>query len=43
VTEVYQKLGQADQQAVVSFLKTLKAPPNAAPLRDPAVTKLTRK
>lgn len=43
VTEAYLKLSQADQAAVVAFLKTLKAPPDAIPLRDPAVTRLAKK
>jgi CxxC motif-containing protein (DUF1111 family) len=43
VTQKYQALSSADQAAVVSFLGTLKAPPDALPLRNPATTKLARK
>lgn len=43
VSEAYQKLPPADQQAVVGFLKTLKAPPDATPLRDPGITKLAKR
>ena len=32
VTESYKKLTQAEQNAVIAFLKTLKAPANAAPV-----------
>jgi CxxC motif-containing protein (DUF1111 family) len=42
VLEAYQKLPTTDQAAVLAFLKTLKAPPEALPLRDPAITKLSR-
>jgi mono/diheme cytochrome c family protein len=31
VTRIYEKLDQSDQQAVVAFLRTLKAPPEAEP------------
>jgi CxxC motif-containing protein (DUF1111 family) len=43
VTQKYQALPPADQAAVVSFLGTLKAPPDALPLSNPSVTKLGRK
>jgi hypothetical protein len=43
VTQKYQSLGPADQAAVVAFLGTLKAPPDAPPLRNPSVTRLGRK
>ena len=43
VTEKFKKLSKADQDAVVAFLNTLKAPPDAPPLTNPAVTKLARK
>lgn len=43
VTEAYRKLTSADQEAVVSFLKTLKAPSEAIPLRDPSVTRLAKR
>lgn len=36
VREKYEELGAEDQGAVVAFLKTLKAPPNAVPVRSPA-------
>lgn len=42
VTEAFTKLSSHDQAAVVAFLKTLKAPTDATPLRDAAITKLTR-
>jgi CxxC motif-containing protein (DUF1111 family) len=43
VTRRFQALGTSDQAAVVAFLGTLKAPPDAHPLRNPAVTRLARK
>jgi hypothetical protein len=43
VSDAYQKLDASDQAAVISFLKTLKAPPDALPLRDPSVTRLTKR
>lgn len=43
VTKNYLALAAGDQAAVVSFLGTLKAPPDAPQLRDPAVTKLGRR
>jgi CxxC motif-containing protein (DUF1111 family) len=43
VTERYKALPAADQAAVLAFLGTLKAPPAALPLRNPAVTRLARK
>lgn len=43
VTANYRKLPPADQQAVVAFLKTLKAPADAIPLRDKSVTKLAKR
>jgi mono/diheme cytochrome c family protein len=43
VSDAYQKLDATDQAAVISFLKTLKAPPDALPLRDPSVTRLTKR
>src|SRR4051812_18788733 len=42
VSTAYQELAPADQQAVIAFLNTLKAPPDALPLSNPAVTRLTR-
>jgi hypothetical protein len=42
VTAKYQELGESDRAAVVAFLKTLKAPPDAVPLSNPAVTRLRR-
>ena len=32
VTEAYRKLSAPDQEAVLAFLRTLKAPPDAAPV-----------
>jgi CxxC motif-containing protein (DUF1111 family) len=37
VTARYEELGSSDQAAVIAFLKTLKAPPDAKPLSNPAV------
>lgn len=42
VTAAYTALAGEDQQAVIAFLNTLKAPPDAVPLSNPAVTKLKR-
>jgi len=42
VTSAYRSLDLADQAAIISFLKTLKAPPDASPLRDPTITDLTQ-
>ena len=43
VTERYKKLSAPDQAAVLAFLGTLKAPPDAQPLRNSAVIRLARK
>lgn len=43
VSEKYKTLGADEQAALLAFLGTLKAPPDAQPLRDPSVTKLGRK
>src|SRR5262245_8110515 len=43
VTEKYKALSPGDQAAVLAFLGTLKAPPDAPQLRDPSITKLNRK
>ena len=43
VTKRYEELTPADQAAVIAFLGTLKAPPEAPKLRDPSVTRLVRK
>ncbi|MBA4063750.1 MAG: thiol oxidoreductase-like protein [Isosphaera sp.] len=43
VTERFKGLSADDQAAVVAFLGTLKAPPDATPLRDPSVTRLGRR
>ncbi|MCI0700829.1 MAG: c-type cytochrome, partial [Planctomycetia bacterium] len=43
VTEKYKALSPGDQAAVLAFLGTLKAPPDAPQLRDPSITKLSRK
>ncbi len=40
VAEAYAGLPRDEQAAVIAFLETLKAPPDASPLRDPAITKL---
>src|SRR5262249_12950295 len=42
VTAAYEQLPQADQQALIAFLSTLKAPSDALPLSNPAVVRLTR-
>jgi CxxC motif-containing protein (DUF1111 family) len=43
VSERFRALGTGDQAAVIAFLGTLKAPPDALTLRDPSVTRLARK
>ncbi len=43
VTDAYLALPATDQAALVAFLKTLKAPPDAVPLRDPAVTHIAKR
>jgi CxxC motif-containing protein (DUF1111 family) len=43
VREKYKALPPDDQSALIAFLETLKAPPEAPPLSNPAVTKLDRK
>jgi CxxC motif-containing protein (DUF1111 family) len=43
VTEKFLALNATDQAAVISFLGTLKAPPDAIPLQNPSVTQLGRK
>ncbi len=43
VREKYKALRSDEQATLIAFLGTLKAPPDAAPLRNPAVTKLSRK
>jgi CxxC motif-containing protein (DUF1111 family) len=43
VTKKFEELAAADQAAVIAFLGTLRAPPDAAPLRDPSITRLARK
>lgn len=42
VTTKYQQLARSDQAAVIAFLKTLKAPPEALALSNPATTRLRR-
>jgi cytochrome c peroxidase len=37
VTEAYKKLPKEDQEALTAFLRTLKAPPDAAPVSGKAV------
>ena len=41
--EKYLALSPADQARLISFLGTLKAPPEAAKLQDPSITRLSRK
>ena len=43
VTDKYQAFAAADQAAVIAFLETLKAPPDAPKLSDPSITRLVRK
>jgi CxxC motif-containing protein (DUF1111 family) len=43
VTKNFEELAAADQAAVIAFLGTLRAPPDAVPLRDPSITRLARK
>ena len=43
VRDRYKALSGDEQAAVLAFLGTLKAPPDARPLSNPAVTKLSRK
>jgi cytochrome c peroxidase len=43
VRDKFQSLGSPDQAALIAFLESLKAPPDALPLSNPAVTKLDRK
>ena len=43
VTEQFRTLPADDQAAVIAFLRTLKAPPDAPPVRDPSVTRLVKK
>jgi hypothetical protein len=39
ITVAYQRLGSADQAAIIAFLKTLRAPADALPAPSPVVTK----
>lgn len=41
--ERFKVAGGEDQAALIAFLKTLKAPPTALPLKDPNATRLARK
>jgi CxxC motif-containing protein (DUF1111 family) len=43
VREKYKVLSAGDQAALAAFLGTLRAPPDAPQLRDPSITKLSRK
>jgi CxxC motif-containing protein (DUF1111 family) len=43
VREKFKSLPANDQGALLAFLNTLKAPPTASPLKNPATTKLSRK
>jgi len=42
VTAKYEELGSTGKAALVAFLKTLKAPPDALPLSNPQVTRVRR-
>jgi CxxC motif-containing protein (DUF1111 family) len=41
VTEAYKRLSPAEQEQLLAFLRTLKAPPDAAPARGPGAELLT--
>ncbi|MBY0458741.1 MAG: c-type cytochrome [Gemmataceae bacterium] len=43
VTNKFKALSANDQGALIAFLSSLKAPPDALPLRDPGTTKLSKK
>jgi CxxC motif-containing protein (DUF1111 family) len=43
VTAKFEALSPQDQAALIAFLSSLKAPPDATPLRDPAITRLARR
>lgn len=43
VSEKFKSLSADEQNALLAFLGTLKAPPDAPTLRDPSVTKMSRK
>ncbi|MDY3561212.1 c-type cytochrome [Gemmata sp. JC673] len=43
VSERFKSLGADEQAALLAFLGSLKAPPDAPRLRDPSITKLSRK
>ncbi|WP_439621565.1 di-heme oxidoredictase family protein [Gemmata sp.] len=43
VTEKFKALSTGDQAALVAFLGSLKAPPDALPMSNPAVTRLAKK
>jgi cytochrome c peroxidase len=43
VSEAFKKLSADDQAAIITFLQTLRAPPDATPLRDPSITRLAKK
>ena len=43
VTKKFEELSPSDQGALIGFLGSLKAPPDAPTLRDPSITKLVRK
>ncbi|HKA06906.1 MAG TPA: di-heme oxidoredictase family protein [Gemmataceae bacterium] len=42
VTARYEELGSTGKSALIAFLKTLKAPPDAVPLSNPGVTRVSR-
>ena len=43
VTKKFEELNREDQSALIAFLGTLKAPPDAPRLRDPSITRLAKK
>ncbi len=43
VSKKYEELSPEDRTAVIAFLSSLKAPPDAVPLRDPSITRLARR
>src|SRR5262249_4154045 len=42
VTARYEELGSTGKSALIAFLKTLKAPPDAVPLSNPGVTRVRK-
>ncbi len=43
VGKKYEDLSPEDRAAMIAFLSSLKAPPDAVPLRDPTITRLARR